>query len=54
MLKKLKNAITDKTRAILAVNLLGNPNDFEKILAITASKKYYSSRGQLRVNGCSI
>ena len=36
--EKLKNAITDKTRAILAVNLLGNPNDFEKILAITASK----------------
>ncbi|MBN4856088.1 DegT/DnrJ/EryC1/StrS family aminotransferase [Citrobacter portucalensis] len=27
----LKNAISDKTKAILAVNLLGNPNDFAKI-----------------------
>ncbi|EIY9412137.1 DegT/DnrJ/EryC1/StrS family aminotransferase, partial [Escherichia coli] len=27
----LKNAISDKTKAILAVNLLGNPNDFSKI-----------------------
>ncbi|MDC9133074.1 DegT/DnrJ/EryC1/StrS family aminotransferase [Escherichia coli] len=26
----LKNAISDKTKAILAVNLLGNPNDFSK------------------------
>lgn len=30
-LKKLENAISDKTRAILSVNLLGNPNDFETI-----------------------
>ena len=30
-LEKLESAITDKTRAILAVNLLGNPNDFKKI-----------------------
>lgn len=27
-LDQLKNAITDKTRLIMAVNLLGNPNDF--------------------------
>lgn len=27
-LSKLRDAITDKTRLILAVNLLGNPNDF--------------------------
>ncbi|EHX31616.1 putative pyridoxamine 5-phosphate-dependent dehydrase [Escherichia coli DEC12C] len=27
----LKNAISDKTKAILTVNLLGNPNDFAKI-----------------------
>ncbi|EEX3860602.1 DegT/DnrJ/EryC1/StrS family aminotransferase [Escherichia coli] len=27
----LKNAISDKTKAILIVNLLGNPNDFAKI-----------------------
>ena len=30
-LNQLESAITDKTRAILAVNLLGNPNDFSKI-----------------------
>ena len=30
-LKKLEAAISDKTRAILAVNLLGNPNDFNQI-----------------------
>ena len=30
-LKKLEEAISDKTRAILAVNLLGNPNDFTAI-----------------------
>lgn len=30
-LNQLKLAITDKTKAILTVNLLGNPNDFAKI-----------------------
>lgn len=30
-LEKLEAAITDKTKAILLVNLLGNPNDFAKI-----------------------
>lgn len=30
-LGKLEGAIGDKTRAILAVNLLGNPNDFDRI-----------------------
>lgn len=30
-LEQLKNAISDKTRMILAVNLLGNPNDFDSI-----------------------
>ena len=30
-LDHLKRAITDKTRIILAVNLLGNPNDYDKI-----------------------
>ncbi len=30
-LRKLENAVTNKTKLILAVNLLGNPNDFEKI-----------------------
>lgn len=31
-LKALENAITKKTKAIMVVNLLGNPNDFSKIL----------------------
>ncbi|EAW8700325.1 DegT/DnrJ/EryC1/StrS family aminotransferase [Salmonella enterica] len=34
----LKDAISDKTRAILAVNLLGNPNDFSKIHEIISNK----------------
>lgn len=33
-LEQLEQAVTDKTRAIMAVNLLGNPNDFEKIQQI--------------------
>jgi dTDP-4-amino-4,6-dideoxygalactose transaminase len=33
-LNELENAITDKTKVILAVNLLGNPNDFKKIKSI--------------------
>lgn len=30
-LDELQRAVTDKTRLIMAVNLLGNPNDFERI-----------------------
>ena len=30
-LDQLEQAVTDKTRAIMAVNLLGNPNDFDRI-----------------------
>jgi dTDP-4-amino-4,6-dideoxygalactose transaminase len=37
-LEKLKNAITDKTRVILAVNLLGNPNDFDAINRIIGAR----------------
>lgn len=37
-LKKLKSAISNKTKAILAVNLLGNPNDFAEIKKITGKK----------------
>ena len=35
---ELENAITDKTRAILAVNLLGNPNDFGAIKKLVAGR----------------
>lgn len=38
-LNKLENAITDKTKLILAVNLLGNPNDFNAIQALISNKK---------------
>ena len=34
----LENAVTDKTRLIMAVNLLGNPNDFARILTIIGAR----------------
>lgn len=37
-LEQLEEAITDKTRGIMAVNLLGNPNDFERIEAIIGKR----------------
>jgi CDP-6-deoxy-D-xylo-4-hexulose-3-dehydrase len=37
-LEQLKLAVTDKTRMILAVNLLGNPNDFGAIYDIIGNK----------------
>jgi CDP-6-deoxy-D-xylo-4-hexulose-3-dehydrase len=37
-LDKLEGAITEKTRAIFAVNLLGNPNDFSKIESIIGDR----------------
>ena len=33
-LDDLKNAITDNTKAVFAVNLLGNPNDFDRLIKI--------------------
>ncbi|WP_373187415.1 DegT/DnrJ/EryC1/StrS family aminotransferase [Halopseudomonas sp.] len=37
-LEKLEAAVTDKTKAILLVNLLGNPNDFAAIQKIVADR----------------
>jgi CDP-6-deoxy-D-xylo-4-hexulose-3-dehydrase len=37
-LEQLKLAVTDKTKMILAVNLLGNPNDFDAIYDIIGNK----------------
>ncbi len=37
-LDALKSAITSKTRAVLAVNLLGNPNDFQTIKRLIEGK----------------
>lgn len=38
-LEQLAEAVTDRTRMIVAVNLLGNPNDFERIQAIIGERK---------------
>jgi CDP-6-deoxy-D-xylo-4-hexulose-3-dehydrase len=38
-LDSLEEAITDTTRLIMAVNLLGNPNDFDRIKSIIGAKK---------------
>jgi CDP-6-deoxy-D-xylo-4-hexulose-3-dehydrase len=38
-LSALEKAVTDQTRLIMAVNLLGNPNDFARIKAIIGSRK---------------
>jgi len=37
-LNKLSEAITDKTRLLMTVNLLGNPNDFTAIKQLTANR----------------
>jgi len=37
-LTALSGAISDKNRAIMVVNLLGNPNDFDEIKRLTANK----------------
>ncbi|WP_317055865.1 DegT/DnrJ/EryC1/StrS family aminotransferase [Roseovarius rhodophyticola] len=37
-LEALADAITDATRAIMVVNLLGNPNEFDRIKAIVADR----------------
>ena len=37
-LEALNQAVTDKTKMIVAVNLLGNPNDFDKIYEIIGEK----------------
>ncbi|TLD83825.1 DegT/DnrJ/EryC1/StrS family aminotransferase [Helicobacter trogontum] len=37
-LESLQDAITDSTKMIMCVNLLGNPNDFDKIQAIIGNK----------------
>lgn len=38
-LEHLEQAVTNKTRAIMAVNLLGNPNDFGRIQQIIGDRK---------------
>lgn len=38
-LDALESAVTDKTRAIMVVNLLGNPNDFDRIKTIVRNRQ---------------
>jgi len=38
-LDALEKAVTDNTRLVMAVNLLGNPNDFDRIKTIIGSRK---------------
>jgi len=40
-LDKLAEAVNDKTRMIMTVNLLGNPNDFDAIYQIIGERKIY-------------
>ena len=40
-LDKLEEAITDNTRAILSVNLLGNPNDYDRMNKIIAGRNIF-------------
>ena len=40
-LEALKNAISDSTKMIMVVNLLGNPNDFEKISELIERKDIF-------------
>ena len=37
-LEQLEQAVTDKTRVIMAVNLLGNPNDFKRVQQIISNR----------------
>jgi len=38
-LDALEKAVTDNTRLVMAVNLLGNPNDFDRIKSIIGTRK---------------
>ena len=40
-LKALEEAVSDSTKMIMVVNLLGNPNDFDKINTIIADKNIF-------------
>ena len=37
--EKIKNAITKKTKAVLAINILGNPIEFDRVKKICDSHK---------------
>ena len=53
-LDKLEAAITDKTRAILSVNLLGNPNDYARMNEIIAGRDIYILEDNCESMGATI
>ncbi|ENA3446240.1 DegT/DnrJ/EryC1/StrS family aminotransferase [Yersinia enterocolitica] len=53
-LDKLKSAITGNTKAILAVNLLGNPNDFDAINKIIDGKDIFVLEDNCESMGASL
>ena len=53
-LDKLEAAITENTRAILSVNLLGNPNDFNRIQEIIAGRDIFILEDNCESMGATI
>jgi CDP-6-deoxy-D-xylo-4-hexulose-3-dehydrase len=53
-LNKLEAAITDKTKAILSVNLLGNPNDFTRMNDIVAGRDIFILEDNCESMGATI
>ena len=50
-LDQLEAAITDRTRLVMSVNLLGNPNDFGRIRRVALDGRRYCVRRK-RLKGC--
>jgi dTDP-4-amino-4,6-dideoxygalactose transaminase len=53
-LDKLEAAITDKTKAILSVNLLGNPNDYARMNEIITGRDIYILEDNCESMGATI
>lgn len=53
-LDKLEAAITDNTKAILSVNLLGNPNDYARMNKIIANREIYILEDNCESMGATI
>jgi len=53
-LDKLEAAITDKTKAILSVNLLGNPNDYARMNEIIAGRDIFILEDNCESMGATI
>lgn len=53
-LEKLAAAITDKTKAILSVNLLGNPNDYAKMTDIIGDRDIFIIEDNCESMGATI